>query len=361
MKDLKVIRRRIDQLDDRLLRLLDERAREVQAVYHVKVNSTKKGEKVQVVIPERESSIIKRLKKKKLAAFPGEGVEAVFREVISASRSLEATPAIAYFGQEGSNTHAAAKNQFGSLTVYEPQTSIKAVFEAVQAGEADYGVVPVENSTEGDINLTLDLLAESDLEICSEIRLQIRHYLLNRSGSLNGIKRVLSHPQALAQCRAWLEKNLPGAAQTVALSTSDAARSAAKDKKGGTAAIASKLALELYGLKAAAKNIQDKNDNETRFFVIGKNAPKHTGNDKTSIVLNIRDRVGALAQVIDIFSRRKINLTAIKSRPSGLKAWDYYFFIDFEGHKDEPKIKALLQLVEAKVKRLKVLGSYPAA
>jgi chorismate mutase/prephenate dehydratase len=328
MSKLPALRRRIDKLDDQLLALLEQRASIAKDVYQEKVKSARGGT-VKVIVPEREAQILRRLKHKGAKELPGRGVEAVFREVISLSRSLEAVPKIAFFGQPGSNTHDAARRAFGSMTDYAPQESIQEVFEEVREDRADYGVVPVENSTEGVITHTLDFLADSDLVVSSEIRLPIRHYLLNRSGKLGGIKRVLSHPQALGQCRDWLAKHLPQAAIVNAASTSAAAKIALKEGKRGTAAIGSKLAMEIYGLRAAAAKIQDKNDNETRFFVIGKDSPKPTGQDKTSIMISIRDKVGALAEALAPFERDRINLTAIESRPSRLKAWDYYFFIDF--------------------------------
>jgi chorismate mutase / prephenate dehydratase len=360
MKKLPALRRQIDALDDRLLALLDARARLAQEVYAVKVREAK-GSKVKVIVPEREAQILRRLKQRPRKALPDKGVEAVFREVISVSRSLEAIPKIAYFGLPGSNTHDAAKRVFGSMTDYAPKDSIQDVFKEVQDDRSDYGVVPVENSTEGVITHTLDFLADSDLEVCSEIRVPIHHYLLNRSGKLGGVKRVLSHPQALGQCSAWLAKHLPLARTENAPSTSAAVQAVLKDRQKGSAAIGSKLAMEIYGLKAAASNIQDRNDNETRFFVIGKDSPKPTGSDKTSIMFSIRDHVGALAEAIAPFSSAGINLTAIESRPSRLKAWDYYFFVDFLGHKDDPRIRRVLGRLQKKVARMRVLGSYPAA
>jgi chorismate mutase/prephenate dehydratase len=360
MSKLAGLRRRIDKLDDQILALLQQRAGVAKDVFEEKVKAAKGG-KVKVIVPEREAQVLRRLKDKGGKTLPGKGVEAVFREVISLSRSQEAVPKIAYFGQPGSNTHDAARRAFGHMTDYAPQDSIQDVFGEVREDRADYGVVPVENSTEGIITHTLDYLADSDLVVSSEIRVPIHHYLLNRSGKLGSIKQVLSHPQALGQCRDWLAKHLPQAKVVNAASTSAAAKIAAQDKRSGTAAVGSKLAMEIYGLKTAAANIQDKNDNETRFFVIGKDSPQPTGHDKTSIMFSIKDHVGALAKALAPFERSRINLTAIESRPSRLKAWDYYFFIDFIGHQDDPKIRKVLGLVQKQVKLLRILGSYPAA
>jgi chorismate mutase/prephenate dehydratase len=360
MSKLPALRRRIDKLDDQMLALLNQRAQVVQAVYREK-QAQAKGGPVDAFVPGREVEILRRLSAKNAGPFPAEGIAPVFREVISACRSLEISPRIAFFGQPGSNTHQASLNVFGSQAQQSPQANIPSVFEEVEQGRADYGVVPVENSTEGTINHTLDLFVDSELKVCSELSLPIRHLLLNRTGKVAGLKKVLSHPQALAQCRRWLAKNAPQAQALSAASTSEAAKQAAKDRSGRTAAIASALAVDLYGLKVAARNIQDQNDNTTRFFVIGRARSKPTGKDKTSVMLSIRDRVGALSAVLKPFERQKVNLTSIESRPSRRKAWDYYFFVDFQGHQDEPKVQRLLKDLGRQVAQLKVLGSYPAA
>jgi chorismate mutase / prephenate dehydratase len=270
-------------------------------------------------------------------------------------------PRISYFGAPGSNTHQAALNCFGSGAEFLSQADYSGVFEDVDQGRADYGLVPVENSTEGVINRTLDLLGESDLKICSEVSLPIRNLLLSR-GPLKAVRVVVSHPQPLAQCRLWLARHLPKARQVIADSTSAAAHRAAQDRGGATAAIASDLAMRLYPpLKVLARNIQDRSDNTTRFFVVGRTLARPTGRDKTSVMLSIHDKVGALAAVLKPFERHKVNLTAIESRPSRRKAWDYYFFVDFHGHQDEPKIRRLLTDLSRQVAQMKVLGSYPAA
>jgi len=315
---------------------------------------------VQAFVPGREAEILRRLAARNKGPFPAEGIAPVFREVISACRSLEILPRIAYFGAPGSNTHQAALSCFGSQGEFLSQAGIPGVFEDVDQGRADYGVVPVENSTEGVINHTLDLLADSELKVCSEVSLPIRNLLLATKG-LAQVKVVVSHPQPLAQCRRWLARHLPGIPHTTAASTSVAAQAAAKDRSGRTAAIASELAARLYGLKVLARNIQDQSDNTTRFFVIGRTLAKPTGRDKTSVMLSIRDKVGALASVLKPFEKHKVNLTSIESRPSRRKAWDYYFFVDFHGHQDQPRVQGLLKDLKKQVAQLKVLGSYPAA
>jgi chorismate mutase/prephenate dehydratase len=251
--------------------------------------------------------------------------------------------------------------RFGSQGGYVSSAGIPNVFEEVEQGRCDYGVVPVENSTEGIINHTFDLFVDSDLKVCSEISLPIRNHLLSSKGDLKKLRVVQSHPQALAQCRQWLDRNLPGIEQKPVASTSLAAELAAKDKSGRTGAIAADLAAKHFKLRALARNIQDQGDNTTRFFVIGRTISQPTGKDKTSVMLSIRDKVGALASVLKPFEKNKVNLSSIESRPSRRKAWDYYFFVDFHGHQLDPKVARLLKDLSARVAQLKVLGSYPAA
>jgi chorismate mutase/prephenate dehydratase len=360
MKKLPGLRRRIDALDDRMLALLNERAQVVQQVYVEKLRHAKGG-KVAAFVPGREAEILRRLAAKNRGPFPEAGIAPVFREVISACRSLEISPRIAYFGMAGSNTHQAALNAFGSQGDFVSVVGIPGIFEDVSQGRADYGVVPVENSTEGVINHTLDLFVDSDLKVCAEVSLPIRYQLLNRSGKAAPIRRILSHSQSLAQCRRWLARRMPGVELESAASTSAAAQAVAADKSGRSAAIASQLAARLYGLKAVATEIQDQNDNSTRFFVIGRALSKPTGRDKTSVMLGIRDRVGALSSVLKPFESHQVNLTSIESRPSQRKAWEYYFFIDFHGHQAQPRVQRLLKSLQKQVAQLKVLGSYPAA
>jgi chorismate mutase/prephenate dehydratase len=360
VKSLKPLRQRIDRLDDKILELLNERSKVVQQVYEVKVRHAQSAPS-QAFVPGREAEILRRLKAKNKGPFPEAGIDPVFSEIISACRSLEISPRIAYFGQALSNTHQAALVRFGSQGDYVPSIAISSVFEEVEQGRCDYGVVPVENSTEGIINHTFDLFVDSDLKVCSEISLAIRHHLLASRSDLKKVRVVQSHPQALAQCRRWLDRNLPGVPQKAVASTSLAAELAAKDKSGRTAAIAADLAAKHYALKPLARNIQDQGDNTTRFFVIGRTISQPTGKDKTSVMLSIRDKVGALASVLKPFEKNKVNLSSIESRPSRRKAWDYFFFVDFHGHQLDPKVARLLKDLSARVAQLKVLGSYPAA
>jgi chorismate mutase/prephenate dehydratase len=360
MGKLSALRRRIDVLDNRLLDLLNERAKVVQQVYAEKLRHAKGGA-FTAFVPGREAEILRRLAARNAGPFPAAGIAPVFREIISACRSLELRPRVAYFGLPGSHTHEAALGVFGSQADFVPLQGIPGVFEEVEQGRCEYGLVPVENSTEGVINHTLDLFVDSELKVCAEVSPIIRNHLLGRATSLEKVTRVLSHPQPLAQCRRWLAQHLPQARQESASTTSAAAQRAARDRSGRTAAIATLLSARLYGLRVLRRDIQDRSDNTTRFFVIGRAQPKPSGRDKTSVMLSIRDRVGALAAVLRPFERYKVNLTSIESRPSRRKAWDYYFFIDFQGHQASPKIQRLLKALARQVAQLKVLGSYPAA
>ncbi len=276
---------------------------------------------------------------------------------MSGSLALESKLKIAYFGQLGTNTHIAAIQKFGSSSVYIAGATLKDVFLEVERGRAHYGVVPIENSTEGTINHTLDLFVESDLKICSEIFMPISYTLMSKPGDLKKVKKVYSHPQALGQCRVWLEANLPGVKILESASTARAAQLAASESFA--AAIAPDLAAKLYKLKPIAKRIEDMQDNFTRFLVIGKTSAEKTGKDKTSIMVSIKDKVGALFSLLYPFEKQGINLSSIESRPSRKKAWDYYFFIDFLGHVDDPKAQKALMEIEKASLTVKVLGSYP--
>lgn len=353
-RQLRALRAEIDGIDSRILGLLNQRAGRVQ-----RIGSLKQAQGSLAFVPHREQEVLRRLEASNPGPFPTAAIQPVFREIMSASLSLEGRPRVAYFGLEGSYTHQAALSKFGALCDYAPQPSIPAVFDDVEQGRSDLGVVPVENSTEGAINHTLDLFVDSELKICSEVSQAIRHMLLNKSGRLGAVKSVLSHPQSLAQCRGWLDRHLPRVPRHEAASNSAAAKAAAS--KPGVAAIAGELAGRLYGLKPVVKNIQDRSDNRTRFLVIGRAIAQKSGRDKTSVLLSIRDKVGALASVLRPFERNKVNLSSIESRPSRRKAWDYYFFVDFSGHQAEPKVQRLLQDLGRQVAWLKVLGSYPAA
>jgi len=352
---LQSLRGQIDQVDLDILKLLNRRARLVSRIGKIKQRSRRT-----VYVPSREGEIFKRLIERNEGPFPNDGVRAVFREIVSASRSLERSIRVAYFGPEATFTHLAALRQFGNSAAHVPRASIADVFDTVERGAADYGVVPVENSTEGVVSHTLDLFVDSKLTICAEILLPISHDLLSKSGRVDDVTRVVSHPQALAQCRKWLEKHLPQAPIFEVHSTAVAAKTAAEDP--GAAAIASAFAAELYGLAVIQSKIEDHVNNVTRFLVIGHDMPPPGNNDVTSILFSIKkDEVGALHQVLEPFSRHGVNLTKIESRPMKHKAWEYIFFLDMEGHASEPRLRKALSEVEKKCFFLKVMGSYPRA
>ncbi|HVU02692.1 MAG TPA: prephenate dehydratase [Polyangiaceae bacterium] len=350
------VRRRIDALDDELLDILNRRAKLVREVGKKKRDGSKAMHD-----PEREQQIYERLEKKlgkaRGAVFPVASVRPVFREIISACLSLEEHLTVAYFGPPGTFTHMAARRTFGMSVRYSEGATIPAVFDAVSTGEATYGVVPIENSTEGGVTHTHDCFLESRVMIRAEIVLDVSQCLIGRNEDLGRIERVYSHPQAIAQCREWLAKHLPRAQIVVSLSTASAARDAAGDP--ASAAIASQLAAELNGLTVIREGIQDRNENATRFVVLGKTDAPPTGKDRTSIVFSTRDEQGALRRVLEIFDAEKINLSRIESRPRRGERWQYVFFTDLEGHRLDPSITRALARLETKCDMVRVLGSYP--
>ena len=349
---LKIFRDSIDRIDTKLVLLLNERAKNV-----MKIKVIKSKDALHFYAPHREMEVYRRIAKLNRGPFPTETLTSIFCEIMSGSLALESKLKIAYFGQLGTNTHIAALQKFGSSSSYIAGATLKDVFLDVERGRANYGVVPIENSTEGTINHTLDLFVESDLKICSEIFMPISYTLMSKTGNLGKVRKVYSHPQALGQCRVWLEANLPSVSVVESASTARAAQLAATD--GSAAAIAPDLAAKLYKLRPIAKRIEDMQDNFTRFLVIGKTNAEKTGNDKTSIMVSIKDKVGALFSLLYPFEKQGINLSSIESRPSRKKAWDYYFFIDFLGHVNDPKPQRALLEIEKASLTVKVLGSYP--
>jgi chorismate mutase/prephenate dehydratase len=265
---------------------------------------------------------------------------------------------VAYLGPSATFTHLACIRKFGSSAQYLPMTSIKEVFNEVERGRADFGVVPIENSTEGVVNHTLDMFIDSNLQIYGEVLQEVSHNLLSRADSLSAIKKIYSHPHAIAQCRNWLETNLPGVPVSEVHSTARAAEICADDPT--SAAIASELAGQLYGLKALKIRIEDNINNYTRFLALALKPAERTGKDKTSIMLSVKDKVGALYDLLRPFASTGVNLTKIESRPSRRKAWEYIFFIDVEGHVDEERVKKALEDIKSRCLFFKILGSYPA-
>ncbi len=353
-KMLKDLRDEIDALDDRIMELLNRRAALVIEVGRLK--SAKKGE---FHVPSREREIYDRLTANNRGPFPNEGLRSVFREIISASLALEAPMKVAFFGPKATFTHLAAMQQFGLSAELVPQKSIPAVFEEVGKGRAQYGVVPVENSTEGMVSHTLDMFMESDLKINAEVLLEIHHYLLSRTGRLEDIKKVYSHLQPIAQCREWLAENLPNIPVVDVASTAVAAQIVSEDYTA--AAIASELAASMYDLKIVRERIEDQVNNFTRFLVIGKKLAESSGEDKTSLMFSVKDEVGILYRMLEPFAKRGINLSKIESRPLKKKAWEYIFFLDLMGHIADPVIAEAVQELKQCCQFVKVLGSYPRA
>ena len=345
------IRKTIDGLDKRIVELLNVRASKILEIGKLK-NKLKKS----IYVPAREKDILTRLAKNNNGPLHKEALEAIYREVMSASLSLEKPIVIAYMGPKATFSHQAAIKKFGSSVNYLACNTIGDVFSEVERDNADYGVVPIENSIEGAISHTLDMLVDSDLKVCSQIMLDVAHNLLANCAKKD-IKRIYSNPQVFGQCRLWLESNLPQAELIEVSSTTRAAQIAAKEK--GSACIASLLAAKEYGLKIIARDIEDSPHNITRFLVIGKAEAEPTTRDKTSLVFSIKDKVGALHDMLVPFKKYRINLTKIESRPSRRKAWDYYFFVDLLGHSRDAKIKKALEELEEKCKFMKILGSYP--
>lgn len=350
--NLENLRKKINHLDERIVASLNERARISTAIGKEKLKSNKS-----IYSPEREKQVLSRVKKLSRGPMTADGLEAIYREIMSNSLSLEKSLAIAYLGPEGSYSYIAAFNQFGSQVQYVSCNTIMEVFQKVEHDDCDYGVVPIENSVEGAVTHTFDLLVDSDLKICRQRLLKISHCLLSKTSDLKKIKTIYSVPTVFGQCRNWLFQNLPNAQQVFIDSTTQSANMATKRKN--SAAIASSMAAKLYKLPILKSNIQDIAHNTTRFLVIAKQDVPPTGCDRTSVLFSIRDKVGALHAMLTPFLRNGINLTKIESRPSKKKAWDYYFFVDFEGHREDKKVKKALKQLEGMCKYLKILGSYP--
>lgn len=352
MGELEKLRKEIDKIDDEVLELLNKRSRIV-----LDIGNIKRAGKVKFYRPDRELQILGRLTSHNKGPFPNDALKSIYREILSASLSLEEPLKVTCLGPLATFTHLAALRHFGSSAAFVPVDSIKKVFENVETGKAEYGVVPIENSNEGIVSYTLDMFMDSDLKVVAEIILEVVHNLLSRQSDRSKIKRVYSHPQALAQCRGWLESNMPGIITKESTSTAKAAELASREKDA--AAIASEVAARMYDLSILERNIEDNRHNVTRFLVISKEFPPKTGNDKTSIMFSIKDRPGSLYGILLPFKRAKINLTKIESRPSKRKAWEYIFFVDMEGHIEDRKVmKAIEQLKEGCL-YLKILGSYP--
>ena len=350
--NLKKIREHIDGIDEKIINLLSQRAS-----LSKEIGSIKKQLNKSIYAPDREKEVLTHIARTNKGPLPNSSLAAIYREIMSSSFMLEKPLSIAYLGPQASFTHLAALCKFGSGVSYNACDSITEVFLEVERDESDYGVVPIENSIEGAINHTLDMFMNSDLNICAEIMLDISHNILSTCKNLKEIKKVYSKPEVFGQCRIWLQVNLPKVELLEASSTTKAAQIVLKEKNA--ACIASVLAAEVYKLHILAKEIEDNPHNVTRFLVIAKTEVPPTGEDKTSIMFSIKDKVGALHDMLMPFKKNNINLTKIESRPSKKKNWDYYFFLDLEGHKNNPKVKKAIEELDEKCKFLKILGSYP--
>ncbi|MFQ6672352.1 MAG: prephenate dehydratase, partial [Candidatus Tectimicrobiota bacterium] len=346
------LRRTIDAIDGEILKLLNQRAD-----LAIAIGKEKSKRQAPYHVPEREREIYERLERLNEGPFPTESLRAVFREILSATLSLEEPLTVAYLGPRATFTHQACLQQFGLSTRYQPFNSIQEVFEEVERDRVQYGVIPIENSIEGVVNHTLDMFVDSSLLICGEVSLEISHNLLAQTDDLAAVTKIYSHPHAIAQCRGWLENHLPSIPVYEVSSTAKAAEMVLDEPTA--AAIASEAAAHIYGLKIVKKRIEDNLDNVTRFLVIGKTPAKRSGDDKTSVLFSIKDRVGALYAMLEPFASHGINLTKIESRPSRTKVWEYLFFVDLEGHVEDATVDEALNQLAERCMFLKVLGSYP--
>lgn len=356
-KDLEALRRKIDQLDQEILRLISQRAECAREVAVVKLAN---GEEGSFYRPAREARVLCNIMEKNQGPLDDEEVARLFREIMSACLALEAPVKAAYLGPEGTFTQAAALKHFGHSAVTMPMSAIDEVFREVIAGAVNYGVVPVENSTEGVVNHTLDNFLGASVKICGEVELRIHHHLLvGKNTNTERITRIYSHSQSLAQCRKWLDSHYPKAERVAVTSNAEAARRV--DGEWNSAAIAGEMAAERYRLTKLSEKIEDSPDNSTRFLIIGKEDALPSGNDKTSVILSVHNQPGALYQLLEPFHQNNIDLTRVETRPSRTDKWGYVFFIDFEGHRSDEAVAAVLKALEPRVAGMKILGSYPKA
>jgi len=349
------LRARIDSLDAQILDLLSQRARAAQEVGVVKHELHADGP---VLKPERESQVIRTLQDSNPGPLPDTAIAAVWTEIISACRGLERGMVVAYLGPRGSFSEQAAFEHFGRAVTGLPCASFDEVFRAVEAGKAEVGMVPVENSTEGAVNRNLDLLLNSPLKILGERSLVIRHCLMTRSGNMDGVTTISAHPQALAQCQGWLSRHYPDLRTVAAASNSEAARVAAED--GSVAAIAGETAAQAWDLAVVEAGIQDDTQNRTRFLAIGRIQPAGSGRDKTSLILAVPNRAGAVYEMLAPLAENGVSMSRFESRPARTGQWEYYFYVDIEGHRDDPQVAKALATLQKQVAYFKLLGSYPA-
>lgn len=353
---LQAIRERIDALDEQLQSLINERASLAQEVAEVKLAA---GEEAVFYRPEREAQILRRVKERNQGPLPAEEMARLFREVMSACLALERQTTVAFLGPEGTFSHEAVLKHFGHSVHPVPLAAFDEVFREVEAGSADYAVVPVENSTEGAVNYTIDLLLKTPLKICGEVELRIHDHLMSNVADFASISRLYSHAQSLAQCREWLDAHLPTVERVAVSSNAEAARLASKDS--GAAAVAGKSASEQYNLPILASNIEDEPNNTTRFLIVGREPVPPSGEDKTALLLSTRNKPGALFKLLGPLAQNDISMTRIESRPSRQGTWDYVFFVEILGHCEESRVANALAELEKEAALFKILGSFPKA
>ena len=351
--ELDRLRSEVDRVDHEILARLNERARLAREIGTLKVG--------QAYRPEREAQVLRRIKDENAGPLGDETVALLFREIMSACLALERPITVAYLGPQGTFSESAAMKHFGLAAVTEPASSIDEVYRAVESGAADFGVVPVENSTEGAVGRSLDLMPQTPAKVCGEVLIRVHHHLMAREQieDFASIGRIFSHSQSLAQCHEWLNANMPKSERVAVASNAEAARRAAQEP--GSAAVAGDRAAEHYRLRILASNIEDEPNNTTRFLILGDYEPRPTGHDKTSLVLSARNRAGAVYEMLTPFAGRGVSMTKFESRPSRVALWDYLFFVDIEGHREDANVAAALEEVGSIAGYLKVLGSYPMA
>lgn len=349
---LQVHRQAIDRLDAQIVKLLNARTQHV-----LKIGSIKHQSGDEIYAPHREKAVLDKVCRLNEGPITNGSLRSIYREIMSGALALEKPLTIAYLGPEATYSHQAALKRFGNSLAYAPQKTIGDVFQEVAKSRADYGVIPIENSTEGAVTPTLDLLVDSELRIVAQIILPIQHCLLTHARRLAGIRKLYVHPQSHAQCRLWIRQNLPEAEIIETSSNARSAELAAQEKTA--AAIAGLLAAEKYRVPILEHDIQDNSGNATRFVVLGRKVPPPGGSDRTSLLFSITDKAGALHSALAPFRRLKINMTKIESRPSKRKAWEYYFFADVDGHAEEPKLARAIKELGRHCSFVKVVGSYP--
>ena len=355
---LEEVRGRIDAVDEQIHGLINERARLAQ---QVGISKSASGRTVDFYRPEREAEVLRLALERNQGPLRNEEIARLFREIMSACLAQQEPLKVAFLGPEGTFTQAAVLKHFGSSVRALPLPAIDEVFHEVEGGVADFGVVPIENSSEGTVNHTLDMFLSSALKICGEVELRINHHLMGKMTGTDGVKRVCAHAQALAQCRGWLDEQLPDVERVAVASNAEGARRARDER--GTAAIASRAAAEIYGLNLLAHEIEDRQDNTTRFLVVGRKLFSASGADRTTLLVSgvNTDDAGALFRLLEPLAEHRVNMTRIESRPSRKRLWDYVFFIDIEGHVGDPPVAKALAALEERASLFKVLGSYPRA